>query len=66
VLHNIWVERLVKDKHSSLLGPFVSNENNEVLQIGFLFIISKGILSKAISPINAIELIDFNDVKDYE
>jgi hypothetical protein len=31
VLHNIGCERLAKDKHSSLGGPFVSYEENSVV-----------------------------------
>jgi hypothetical protein len=30
------LERLARDKHSSLLGPFVSYKENEVLLIRFL------------------------------
>jgi hypothetical protein len=33
VLHYTRLERLARDKHSSLLGPFVSYEENEVLWI---------------------------------
>jgi hypothetical protein len=33
VLHYTILERLARDKHSSLLGPFVSMEENEVLRI---------------------------------
>ncbi len=31
VLHDTRLERTVKDNHSSLAGPFVSQEENEVL-----------------------------------
>jgi hypothetical protein len=31
VLHYTWLKRLARDKHSSLLGPFVSYEETEVL-----------------------------------
>jgi hypothetical protein len=31
VLHYTWLEILAKDKHSSLLAPFVSYDENEVL-----------------------------------
>jgi hypothetical protein len=34
VLHNSNLERVARDKHSSLLGPFVSYEENKVLRIG--------------------------------
>jgi hypothetical protein len=35
-----WVHsRLARDKHSTLLGPFVSYEENEVLRIQHLFYI---------------------------
>jgi hypothetical protein len=33
MLHNTWLERLARDKHSNLLGPFVSYEETEVLLI---------------------------------
>ncbi len=33
LLHTVKLERLDKDKHSSLLGPFLSYEENEVLWI---------------------------------
>jgi hypothetical protein len=31
VLHITWLERLYRNKHSSLLGPFVSYNENKVL-----------------------------------
>jgi hypothetical protein len=31
VFHNIMQERLARDKYSSLLCPFITNEENEVL-----------------------------------
>jgi hypothetical protein len=33
VLHYTWLKRLARDKHSSLLGPFVIYKENKVLRI---------------------------------
>ncbi len=33
LLHSTRLERLAGDKHSSLMGPFISNKENEVLLI---------------------------------
>jgi hypothetical protein len=40
-MHNTRLERLARDKHPNLLGPFVSYEENEVVYIQPLFLPSK-------------------------
>jgi hypothetical protein len=41
VVHYTRLERLARDKHPNLLGPFVSYEENEVVCIQPLFLASK-------------------------
>ncbi len=44
VLHNVKLERLTRDNHSSLLGSFLSYEENEVLWIQTLGTYSKHLI----------------------
>jgi hypothetical protein len=38
MLHYTWLERLARDKHSSLMSPFVSYEDNEDPAVYLLYV----------------------------